>query len=218
MLSGEDYVPVIGFSYFWAITSLLESLESIPPTPPNEVQASNRENGCAAALIALTAFLFESATGRAQYIKNITPAVSPLKYIRNYHPDPSVYDDIEEIFVVRDIIAHNHIWDARIGHNASGDLQLLSATLRAGYGDAKYNRVVDRSTRMTRRLGLNAFPTRIWYNDSVIVLRKGIDFLLQLEADDRRIFALTNQPIKYKGQVQMFVQLVRSLQLVPSTP
>lgn len=211
MQTVEEYVPVIGVNHFWAITALLEKLVSLPRPGANEVQASPVENGYSVGAITIALFVVESAIRRAQYIRRISARERPLDYVWKHHSRRQAAHDLEELFVVRDAIVHNHIWEARISYDQTGEMRLVSAKLREDCGDDKFRRVVDQTTRMTRRLGLNAFPTRICFDDVVVVLNKAVDFLLELEAEDKRIFCFSRQPIQFKGKVLPFIDLVRSL-------
>ena len=109
----ENYVSVIGISFVHPITTLLEALESFDPKGPNELQASPFENGYSVAVIVLTVLMLESAVGRTQYVRN-EKSENPVKFIRSTYPDSGFADEIEELFVIRDVIAHNHIWVAQL--------------------------------------------------------------------------------------------------------
>jgi hypothetical protein len=196
----EEYVPVIGTAHLHSIAALLDRLFALPSHAINDVQASNTHNGYAVGAIALAAFLLESAIARLQYLRHVVPPRGALTYLREV-VGASVADDAEEVFVVRDIIAHNHLWDARIRYDASGAMQLESATLRAGYGDAKFRRCVDQTVRMTRRLTLNSFPTRISVSDVGIVLRVVATCLQALDALDARVMQFARQPVRFQGRV-----------------
>ena len=79
----QGYVSIIGFNYLEPICSLLEKLESLDSRGPNEVQASQLENGYSAAIIVITVFLVESAIGRTQYDLGETPPKKPLDLTRS---------------------------------------------------------------------------------------------------------------------------------------
>lgn len=206
------YVPIIGTSFFPPLVTLLEKLTETNKSV-NEVQTSSLENGYAVSTITIAVFIVESAICRYQYLRGDIPPLKPREFAEKYFRE--YQDDLEELFVLRDVIAHNHLWNARIWNDEKGDLHLASATMLDGFGDKKFRRVVDQKTRLTRRLGLNAFPTRIWYNDAVLVLRKMIDFLESLDGDEGRVFNLANHWVRYGGKHLMLIELIRSLKLAP---
>lgn len=155
--------------------------------------------------------MLESAVSRAQYIAGQVPPARALDYIKSILGDQLYFEEVEEVFVLRDIIAHNHVWDAKVYWDEDGALRLVSARLRSGHGDKKFRRSVDQNARSTKRLALNAFPTRICRRDALIVLRTVVKFLIFLEGQDRRNFALSVQPVEYKGELVSFVELVSTL-------
>lgn len=76
--------------------------------------------------------------------------------------------------MLRDIIAHDHIWTAAVRWDDNSGIALDSIEKLAPYGDQKFNRVVDLKTRLTRRLHLDAFPNRIHRATAVVVLKKSL--------------------------------------------
>src|SRR5690606_34218681 len=129
--------------------------------------------------------LIESVINRIQYLRGENPLKKPIKFVRDTFPTNGFADYLEELFVVRDVIAHNHIWEAQIFWDENYDLKLISANLSAGYGDNKFNQVVDPKSRSTKLLKINLFPTRISKQDCVITLKRAVEFLLFLENQDR---------------------------------
>src|SRR5690606_739628 len=116
--------------------------------------------------------------------------------------------DIEEIFVVRDAIVHNHIWEAQV--NAQ-NMRLVSACLPGWYGDSKFSSVVDQSTRQTRRLHLDVFPTRIHKGTAATVLRKVAQGLRLLEEQDTRYVHLLPQCVSVEKRDVPFYEWVEEL-------
>ncbi len=207
----SDYVSVIGINYLYPIASLLATMDSLDPTGPNEVQASPYENGYSVAIIVLAVLLLESAINRTQYVRGEKPPKKPVNFVHSTYPSSAFGDILEELFVVRDVIAHNHLWEAQVTWNEQMGMQLASTARQEGYGDKKFDKVLDSKERKTRLLGVNLFPTRICRADAVLVLRNVVEFLLFLEREDRRYFYISPQIVKFKGDVRLFVELVTSL-------
>lgn len=211
--SPDGYVSIIGTSYLLPIAKLLESLEALKSRGPNEVQASSLENGYSAAIAILTVLLLESAISRAQYVLGISPPQKPVEFIRKTYPDCDLADQIEELFVLRDVIAHNHVWEAQMYWDEQGQMKLVEADLQTGYGDRKFNKVRNGNKRQTRILDLNLFPTRICRTDAVKVLKSAVDFLLFLENISRNFFYLSPQYVVYNDDHLPFIEIVAELQI-----
>lgn len=207
----EDYISVIASNFLFPITSILETLEEDKYKGPNEVQCSPRENGYSIGIIILAVLMVESAIGRIQYLIGKRPPEKPLEFIKDLFPVSDYYSKLEEIFVIRDVIAHNHIWKADIYWDENMSMRLVSAKLIEGYGDQKYKRVVNKEKRLTRILGLNIFPNRICRSDAIIVLLHIVGFLSALENTDRNYFVMSHQWVKYRDNVVNFCKLISEL-------
>src|SRR4030066_1748971 len=107
----EGYISVIGTSYLHPITTLLDALDSHNPKGPNDVQSSTFENGYSASIIVLTVLLIESAISRTQYIMGNKTPKKPIDFVRETYPTSGFPDKLEELFVTRDAIVHNHLWE-----------------------------------------------------------------------------------------------------------
>ena len=209
----DDYVSVIGTSYLYPIASLLDALLAFNPKGPNEVQASSPENGYSVSIIVLAVLLIESFVNRAQYLlpKTSKPK-NPYKFVESHYPDSGWVEKIRELSVLRDLIAHNHIWEATYGWGEEIDMKLVKTPIKqTGYGDGKFDDVVDLDSRLTKSLKLNVFPTKINYLDVKIVLKTTVDFLLFLESQDLRIVNISSQHVRHKGKLTSFVGVVNGL-------
>jgi hypothetical protein len=211
------YVSVIGDSWLHPIVKLVETLESFNPKGPNEVQASTFENGYSAAIVTLTVFLVESILNRTRYVMGVAPPSggrqTALNFFRTQFPTSSLVDNLEELFVVRDMIAHNHLWEAQIEWGDEG-LKFASEPMHPGrplYGDPKFDKVFDKDTRKTCLLGINLFPTKICREDAITVLKCAYEILWFLETIDRNYCYLSIQPVEFSGQIMTFSDFVTQL-------
>ncbi len=175
------------------------------------MQAATVENGYSAAIIVLTVLLVESAIARTQFLLRGNGPKKPLDFVRSTYGGTCFVDKLEELFVVRDVIAHNHVWEAQFIWDDQVGMKLISAALKEGYGDKKYAKVLDATTRKTRRLGINLFPTRICREDARTVLKNAVEFLKFLEGLDRRYVYLSPQCVKFRGKRIPFVDVVADL-------
>jgi hypothetical protein len=207
----SGYLSIIGVNFLHPIGVLLDELFSLEPRDPNEVQSSPLENGYSISLIMLTVLMVESFIRRIQFICEKEEIRSPLQFIRQVFPDYEKIDEVEELFVVRDVIAHNHVWGCQILWDANGKMKFKSIDKRLG-GDKKFDRVIDMKNRKTRCLDLNLFPTRINREDVSVVLNKALDLLLYLEEMNRNYVYISPQFLMIKRNPVLFVDYVRGLQ------
>jgi len=216
-----NYLSVIGSSFLEPIAALFERLETMESRGPNPVQTSPKENGYAASLIVLSVVMLESLLGKTWYMKRQllkkpdeaktdtqSGKFNALKFIQAEYPHFG--EVMFEVFVIRDVIAHGHLWEASVIDDDELGLDLIAADLSEGYGDRKLVQAIDRGSRLTRHLRLNIFPTRIHKADAFTVLARIVDLLEYIENEDRRFVYLSPQVFKYRGQVVEFAQF-RSL-------
>jgi hypothetical protein len=212
-------VTAIGMNLLEPILSLVEDLESRKLVTPNEVQASQPENGRSCSVAVLSVFLLESAINRTRYIKSSSlqdsdagTRQSAPDYFTVISPDPELAKDVEEVFALRDMIAHNHLWEADVKWDAAMKLRFASdPVLIQGYGDRRFRRVLDQRTRRSIRLALNLFPLRVWRRDAYLVLAKVVEALLALEEMDRRFVYISQQTFLFRQKYSRLGEIVRSL-------
>lgn len=144
-------------------------------------QNSMWEHGHATAAIILTAIGIEAYRNRIYYVEkdNISRgnnAVSNdlgdiLGRKNQAFPASKLKQLLTEVFVVRDVIAHNHIYEVEV--LTAHDWKMLGhkQKLLKGYGfDRKYKVSVNPRTRKTRLLRLNVQPAKIGFEDLFKVL------------------------------------------------
>lgn len=204
--NSEEYVSNIGSGYLHPISSLCETLNSFNLTGSNEVQASVMEHSYSAAIIILAVLLVESITNEAQVNQN-AKLLKPIDYIRETYPSSDFGDILTEVFVVRDVIAHSHIWIAQFYYDQT-DMKLISTYLREGYGDKKYKEIVNSKERKTRKLGINVFPTKLSRKDVMIVLKTVTEFLLFHEKNHPKYVGISEKFVRYRGQMIRVIDLV----------
>ena len=210
----QDYVTVIGKNLLIPMAKLLETLKLSGVRSVNEVQTSVFENGYATAIILLAIVLLESMLNRTRYVMGKASkrkGDTVLAFFKSSFPDSGLYDKLAELFVVRDVIAHGHIWQARIKWDKDYELKLVSASLSEGYGDKKFSDVIDEHKRKTKFLEINLFPTRICWSDIVTVLKTATAVLLFLEQKDRRYVYISDEYVEFDGKTVKFLDLVTDL-------
>ena len=214
-----DYITAVFLHFLQPIADLWDPLLSLHGGP-NEVQAAPMENGYAISVVSLTAFFFEGACGRARYFRGLVavgiPALghhqwkrcSPAETLREFG-ETALADKIEEIFVVRHAIAHAHLWKAKIDEI---DMRFTELPTRLpGYGDKNFDRIVDPSSRTTRKLKLDVFPPRIHRGTAIGVLKECAEALQSLESKHKEFLKLAHQTVRFRGKFPRFYQWVREL-------
>jgi hypothetical protein len=216
-----DYITAVFQRFFQPIADLCDTMLSRCGGQPNEVQTPFTENGYAISIISLTAFLFEGACGRARYFRGLVavgiPALghskwkrcSPAETLREFG-EFSLADKIEEIFVARHAIAHAHLWKAKVDQI---DLRFTELPTRLpGYGDKNFDKIVDPTSRTTRKLKLDVFPTRIHRGTAIIVLKECAKALESLESKHKEFFLpLRHDNVLFRGKFVRFYKWVREL-------
>lgn len=178
MSSGtENYESFIGSSYVAPIVHLYERLESGPSRPPKEVQSSPWQYGFSASIIALTILYLESLLNVSKYLSG-SDEREVRAYFKNKMPNSAFRDEIIELFALRDVIAHNHVWKGQ--YNSDHMTWTSGPSLLPGYGDRAFRRVVNMNTRLTKKLGLNIVPTRLSLEDVSLVIKTTASILREL--------------------------------------
>jgi hypothetical protein len=207
----HDYVSAVFVHLLQPIADLCDRMLRLGSEKPNEVQTSPRENGYAVSIVALTAFLLEGACGRVRYVAGLGPQRSSAGNTLRHFGANDLADNVDEIFVVRDAIAHGHLWTAKISWTES-NLQFTQLPVRLpGYGDDKFKKIVDVNSRTTRRLKLDVFPPRIHRRTAIVVLRESTQALKFLESKDRKFVYLTPQQVRFENKLVPFYTWVREL-------
>lgn len=204
-----DYVSVIGPRLIQPVIDLIEKLESLPATEPNDVQSSMPENGYSCAVVVLSAVVLESALNRTRYLRKDPPVPRHVSdYFKTISSDHDLTEEVNEVFAIRDALVHNHLWEAKIDQV---EMTFISpAKLLPGYGNERFQKVMDPNTRLSRKLKLNLFPPRIYRNDSYIVFKTVGRALMALEEMDRNYFPI-RQPFRFHQKPVRFIEVLRAL-------
>lgn len=213
--------------YMQPISTLIVELESVAnksdscsiPMNDNDVKVSYLESAYAASIILLSMVMLESILAELK-------TTNPIPYsereniqffnVENYfkeiflHPnhiaEPEnqvIRKELEtigkELFVVRDVIAHSHIWKINYVEDDSG-MRAESKELQTGYGNKKFQKIINEENKKTQKLSINLVLIQMNRRDVVIVLKniiKIIDFLQEQLSPN---INLPYQNIKYMGR------------------
>ncbi len=144
-------------------------------------QVSDWEKEYAGAAIALTASAIEANRNRFYHarslniskrnlIQDIVDMFTSIKQLP-FFPKDEFASLIGEVFTVRDVIIHSHNYELEVEFR-SDDWSLIGfqATRLEGFGDKKFEQLVDMKTYKTRLLGMNVLPTKIGFEELFIVI------------------------------------------------
>jgi hypothetical protein len=205
-LPAEVSVSILGASYFQPIADLVERSVKKPATKRNAVQALYYDNSYSTSIILLLVAALESYATRLRYFQGVPEGqnFTVAKYIKHIFPGFRIVKSLTEVFVLRDAIFHNHLWEVEFTWRP---MALESATLVPYKEDAKFNTVVDMTTRRTRNLRLHIVPTRVDRRDALKVFDVVWKTLLFLEQKDRKFCYVSDQNVAFFGHVQPFCNM-----------
>lgn len=207
----NELVTIVGSSYFDSISALIEELEKHYKGHEGEVQAGALVNGYAASICLLAVVCLESYVMRARYVHgaedNDLNKVSVNQYIKKTYSDFPYFDETNEVFVVRDLLAHNHLLKVSYSFDETGSMK-KNSSVRVSSGDKKFSANVCTDTERTLVLGLNTNPALVGYNDAFMVLKTVWRNLIFLENKDRNQCYVSHLHVKHKGEYILFGQLL----------
>lgn len=207
----DSLVTIIGSSYFEPISVLLEKLAVYDRNSENEVQAGYYVNGYASSICLLAVVCLESYVMRVRYINKASQTqidkVSVPAYLKSLYSDFPFEDELYEIHILRDILAHNHLWEVSFSWDDEKDMILHTAS-RWSSGDKKYKNYVDVQNHVTRNLGLNVNPVKVGTSDVEKVLHTMWKVLLFLEGKNRNQCYVSHLSVRHKGKVKKFGEVI----------
>lgn len=209
----EELVSIVGSSYFDPISVLLEKLKKNYNGVDGKISSGVTINGYACSICLLSVVCLESYVMRARYIHNAAGddlnRVSVVKFISKKYSSYNLADKTNEVFVLRDLIAHNHLLKTSYILEDYG-LKKIGVN-RVSSGDGKFSANVNKSTEKTNILGLNTNPIMIGYKDAVAVLKTAWENLKFLENEDIQQCYVSHLHVKHEGQHILFGKLIDQL-------
>jgi hypothetical protein len=211
----NQIVSIIGDSYFEPIFVLIERLERCKKMKNGVLGAGYYENGYSASICILIAAVVESYVSRVKYIQAANAKqineVSAINYLLKEYTDFPYKNEITELFILRDCIIHNHLWEIDLNYGDEG----VEANKRdqKSSGDKKYNENVDLQTRKTKQLGLNVVPINVSRNEVKTALRVMLNVLEYLEKKDCNLCNVSHNHQRFKGKMRSVENVVKWVEL-----
>lgn len=207
----DSQVSIIGSSYFQPTADLLDRWLSHPSHRPNAVLSGYYENGYAASLILLLVAMFESFIVRVRYIHRPTvPAKlrTAIDVLDRLYPLLRHRKALIDVYVARDTIFHNHLWEIEYSWGGSPAMVLHGAVKDSAFGDKKYSERVNPKNRRTKALGLSVVPTRVDRRDVKKVFETIWKTLLFLEQKNRDQCHISHIHVRFRGKTVLFGDLI----------
>ena len=106
-----DLITIVGSSYFQPIADLTDNLLKNTAPAPYAAGTSSRENGYSASLTVLLVAVLESFVSRLRFLRNdeVPTGKSTPDMLADFFPDLPNKEDLIEVFLLRNIVAHNHV-------------------------------------------------------------------------------------------------------------
>lgn len=209
----NTFVTIIGSAYFQPITDLLERLSALPaPTDSKQMKKSKLENGYSAALCILSVACLESYLMRVRYLTHqdaSNQGHNTLAVFQTLYPKFSGLDALTEVYVVRDLLVHNHLWEVQYKWDERSPMDLVQAVRSFIKKDWKYEKSVNLDNYQTVKLNLHIFPTRIDRHDVSKVLLTVWDTLLYLELQDRNQCYVSRLCVRKNGVTTKFNEIIK---------
>lgn len=205
----NELVTIIGDSYFEPICVLLEKLEKFKEQE-NDAQSGFFVNGFAASICLLAVACLESYVMRVRFIRKASQQdidrTSVVNYLPKLYQKFPYTEELKEIYILRDIIIHNHLWE--LGFVWSEDGMSVTTATKRSTGDPKYSDSVDVNTRKTKVLGLTVNPIKVGNSDVAGTLQTMWKILIFLEQEDRNQCYVSATHYRYKGSMVRFGEVV----------
>jgi len=166
------YISSVAAAFVGPVMTLLDRLFTTPHPGATDVQTGAQENGYSISACLLLVVMLEAFIVRAKMITQSAARQErqALDFFRAaYTPSPLLVD-VEELFVLRDVIAHNHVWHIQFETTRGRWMKVLSRVVDPGSGDKKWRAAVDVASGVTRKLKLKVQPTMIDRYDVAVVL------------------------------------------------
>lgn len=185
----QKLISILGSSYFQPIADLVDRWLSLPKPPrPNKVQSGFYEHGYASTVTLLLVAVFESYVSHLRFAQRPHAAVTQrhaTHVLFRLYPDYRHKKALMDVYVLRDAIFHNHLWEIEYSWSGSPSMTLHTAVMDAAFGNKMFKARVNLKSRQTKALGLNIVPIRVDRRDVLKVFDTIWKTLLFLESRDR---------------------------------
>ncbi len=207
----KDYISVIGPRYFQPIADLIEKMLI---SSDCNTEVSHRENGYAVSIVILLVALLESFISRLYFCRKeeINPGINVPDLIITLFPDYPDQVKLQEVFIVRNSMIHNHIWHIEVAQS-SDETEISTQTLQTPKDfkrnvKANFDILINRDTQKTIKLQLNACPTSVNRNDVLLVFEVVWNTLNFMNKKNFSHTPLAGGQISFRNKREKFSDLI----------
>lgn len=219
----EEIITVGASCYFQPILDLCERLIQRPRETVRASRINYRENGYSRSIVLLSVVMLEAFVGRvSDQQSRLGTKGQPIarrekipEYITKLRKSFTLEKSLTEVFVLRDAIAHGHVWSLEVSDHATRGAVLHSSRLGPGYGDNKHKDRVNPRTRRTRALGLHIVPAAVGRSEVIKVIdviHRVLTFLARKGLLERNTLACRG---RFQGKPFDFWHIIESLRKAP---
>lgn len=205
-----DIISVVGSSYYQPIADLVDRLLVAVARRPPESGVSHSENGYSAACVVLLVALMESFTARVRFKRQseLAGGQSTPDLLARLFPALPTKDDLQEVYLLRNIVVHNHLWHLDISNEEAPEPQTIALPTDLGFSVNKnYSALVDTVARRTVKLGLKAVPTWVGVTDVSTVFRVIWSTLEHMHGINFDHTPLAGRRVQFRGSMHDFESL-----------
>lgn len=207
MADTQQFISIVG-DYFQVIANLFERLVSLKGIQKSAALAGPIENPFSAAIAILGVVGFESIFSRLKHVHKISGSKKPYQHIAELYSDFPYSDRLKEVYVIRDILAHNHLWKIEFKQMTG---EIIGIERDQDFGDNKFKECVDLTAGKTKLLKLHVIPTSIDRTDSIQVIETVWDSLIFLEEKDRSNVYVSDQNYQYKSKLRSLPEILEDV-------
>ena len=207
----KKIITCIGDSYIDPILTLYEELDKNTSNYINEINSSYIVNGYSVSIVILSVLMIDSILNRIRYLKNDQSKIKNLDFFKSEFNNKKLSEKLTEIYVLRDIIAHNHIFEIEYDYDQNHNFIIKNTSLLKTYGDKKYSDNIDKTHLCTKILKLNINPIKIDKSDVLKVFNVLKELFEFLEHKDIRYFPLSHWHFYYKNKWLNFYQIIDNI-------
>jgi len=199
-------ISCIGISYIQPILDLYWKLSHTKFSGNSKIRVSSNENGYSASIVSLTAFCIESLLNNLKYHKKAHDRFVLEFFKREYSSYSDLAENLNELFTLRNVIAHNHIWKMEYDFDDNYTEVNIEKELQNGYGNQAFHNTIDSNNKVTKKLRLRIIPTRVGLKEakqSILILKQFSDFL-----DEQKLRYISNPHFKYIKKMRSFEEII----------
>lgn len=181
MPTKTEYCSVIAGNYFRPLLLLLEKLVEREREGLEGIIANQFETDWSISAILIDAVMLECWLGWVRFHKDVQApetrsALRFYRYLQTQHE--GMLPDIDEIFVIRDVVAHNHIWN--IDYEWGDDGTTLRSLTHVEGGDRKFLEALTFESGTSVEMALHLIPSIIDRTDVFKVVCRTVNAMIGL--------------------------------------